>query len=158
MFDCKPEARIAAAFGEASQGIQVFDSGTDHASFLWYWSWSTGKSRRSHRAATSVCRMASAEIGIQVATGLRAAPQQGLIPPRREAGQHLVGEANEYAARLATLVWLVAGKGPDGNPNLGRRPNVAPERFTPRTEGRRGDNLQPRVLLLCHAVAAGQLD
>ena len=146
------EARIAASVNHPNV-IQVFDSGTDHGQFYVVMELVDHGSlddliERRHQLA----EMQVLEIGIQVAKGLRAAHQQGLI--HRDVKPANILFVDEYEAKISDFGLAgVAGEQSETAAEIWGTPYyVAPERLRKEPEDFRGD-IYSLGATLFHAVA-----
>jgi serine/threonine protein kinase len=146
------EARIAASVNHPNV-IQVFDSGTDHDQFYVVMELVDHGSlddliERRHQLP----EMQVLEIGIQVAKGLRAAHQQGLI--HRDVKPANILFVDEYAAKISDFGLAgVAGEESETAAEIWGTPYyVAPERLRKEPEDFRGD-IYSLGATLFHAIA-----
>jgi serine/threonine protein kinase len=146
------EARIAASVNHPNV-IQVFDSGTDHGHFYVVMELVDHGSlddliERRHQLP----EMHVLEIGIQVAKGLRAAHQQGLI--HRDVKPANILFVDEYAAKISDFGLAgVAGEKSETAAEIWGTPYyVAPERLRKEPEDFRGD-IYSLGATLFHAIA-----
>jgi len=146
------EARIAASVNHPNV-IQVFDSGTDHGQFYVVMELVDHGSlddliERRHQLP----EMQVLEIGIQVAKGLRAAHQQGLI--HRDVKPANILFVDEYAAKISDFGLAgVAGEESETAAEIWGTPYyVAPERLRKEPEDFRGD-IYSLGATLFHAIA-----
>jgi serine/threonine protein kinase len=146
------EARIAASVNHPNV-IQVFDSGTDHDQFyvvmeLVHHGSLDDLIERRHQLP----EMQVLEIGIQVAKGLRAAHQQGLI--HRDVKPANILFVDEYAAKISDFGLAgVAGEESETAAEIWGTPYyVAPERLRKEPEDFRGD-IYSLGATLFHAIA-----
>jgi serine/threonine protein kinase len=146
------EARIAASVNHPNV-IQVFDSGTDHGHFyvvmelIGHGSLDDLIERRYRLPEMQVL-----EIGIQVAKGLRAAHQRGLI--HRDVKPANILFVDEYEAKISDFGLAgVAGEWSETAGEIWGTPYyVAPERLRKEPEDFRGD-IYSLGATLFHAVA-----
>jgi len=146
------EARIAASVNHPNV-IQVFDSGTDHGQFyvvmelVDHGSLDDLIERRERLPEMQVL-----EIGIQVAKGLRAAHQQGLI--HRDVKPANILFVDEYEAKISDFGLAgVAGEESETAAEIWGTPYyVAPERLRKEPEDFRGD-IYSLGATLFHAIA-----
>jgi serine/threonine protein kinase len=146
------EARIAASVNHPNV-IQVFDSGTDHGHFyvvmelIGHGSLDDLIDRRYRLPEMQVL-----EIGIQIAKGLRAAHQRGLI--HRDVKPANILFVDEYEAKISDFGLAgVAGEWSETAAEIWGTPYyVAPERLRKEPEDFRGD-IYSLGATLFHAIA-----
>jgi tRNA A-37 threonylcarbamoyl transferase component Bud32/predicted RNA-binding Zn-ribbon protein involved in translation (DUF1610 family) len=146
------EARIAASVNHPNV-IQVFDSGTDHGQFYVVMELvDRGSLDDLIERRDQLPEMQVLEIGIQVAKGLRAAHQQGLI--HRDVKPANILFVDEYAAKISDFGLAgVAGEDSETAAEIWGTPYyVAPERLRKEPEDFRGD-IYSLGATLFHAIA-----